>query len=385
MSGSNGTKRRGIPSWQTEDSASSHTSRNAPESDADAEQDLKPETLRQQAAKFLEDEDVRTASIERKKAFLGSKGLTEEEVQDLLQDQGQLQKQHAPEAEVMEDYGIEKETLQLQNQQTTPVDETGQASSSDSGEKERPTVMSDSGREHSASSAVGKDVPPIITYPEFLLHSQKPPPLMTTRRLLTTLYAASGVAAIAYGASTYLVQPMVESLTSARHSLAGTALTNLDNLNSKLASAVSTLPETITDSIGEDDSEVESVDSDPSRFFSRSAGTQTSPIVSSSASSISSTNLAPISRINAHDSALSTLKTKLTDIQPMDTTDLVKASITELQKYLEGLPEANDPNQTAKLWEKGQSDEYGKLKSNIRGVKGVLLSARNFPSGVSIR
>jgi len=388
MGNSEGPKAKSIPSWQLQETAapepSEEDSAKETEKRANNASDSRPSLL-ESASKFLEDEDIRDAPVERKKFFLGSKGLTEDEIQDLLQEQKQAheQEQHAPEVEVMEDYGIEKEAQGLQASKMAPALE-GESSdkitpSSPSPSKAMPAAEG----KQAQSTTAPRDVPPIITYPEFLLHSQKPPPLITGRRLLTTLYAVSGVATAIYGTSKYVVEPMIESLTSARQSLAETASNNLSTLNSKLESTVSKTPD--LNANGEADSEIESTDSDPSRFFNRSAGTQTSPQRSRSMSSTTSEALSPTSHNQNHDIPLSEILIKLNEIQTVDDTTPVIDSISDLKKFLDNLPQANAPQQSGKLWEKAPLDEYGKLKAEIRGVKGVLLSARNFPSGVSVR
>ena len=383
MGDSEGPKPKIIPSWQLQGSSAQTLS------EEDAAQNSTDRTstherqhfLRDSAAKFLQDEDVRDAPVERKKSFLGTKGLSEDEIQDLLQEQGQEPEQHTAEAAVMEDYGIEKEALRRQSSKPVPTQVN---------ESHPSAILANNASSESTSASGGdqtpsKDIPPIITYPEFLLHSQKPPPLMTARRLLIALYVSSGVAATASGTSKYIVEPMIESLTSARRSLAETASANIDALNSKLEGTVSKLPDNLVNVHGEEDSDNESIDSDPSRFFSRSAGTQTSPHGSLSPSLASSKVATLATPSQGHNDTLSTIHSRLSDLRPPDTTSAVKESMNELRKFLDGLPYANTTQQNGKLWEKTNSDEYGKLRAEIRGVKGVLLSARNFPSGVSVR
>lgn len=393
MGNSEEPKSRGIPIWQGRGSSASETPKEdyAKASEQGEFPDERRQSLLENAAKFLEDKDIRNAPVERKKFFLGSKGLTEDEIQGLLQEQEQEQEedQHTPEAEVMEDYGMEKEALQLQFSRSAPVLEAtveGKPSSPAPSTSDAPSNAA-SAREGDqvTSNSTSKDVPPIITYPEFLLHSQKPPPLITARRLLNTVYFASGAAATLYGTSKYIVEPMIESLTIARQSLADTALSNLNALNSKLERAVSKTPDILDNGDGKDDSDTESFDSDPSRFFSRSAGTQTSPCRSRSTSSTSLEALPTTDLGQSHESTLSAIHSKLSDIKPTDTDGPVKNSIMELSKFLDGLRHANTIPRNGRLWGEAKSDEYGKLKAEIRGVKGVLLSARNFPSGVPVR
>lgn len=368
MGDSEGPKPKAIPSWQLNDAATSGPSQESTSPPPDKMATPNPrEPLLKQATKFLEDEDIRNAPIERKRSFLESKGLTEHDISDLLQE-GQEEVDHGPEAEVMEDYGIDREEISHLQSTKRITNVTNQDKPS--------TLLEDPPRPT-------KDVPPIITYPEFLIHSKKPPPLITARRLLSTLYLAFGAAASIYGASKYVVEPMIESLTAARHSLSETASGNLDTLNAKLESAVSKIPE---GSRKPDDhgSDVDSISSDPARFFNRSTATQTSPHLSRSASSTSSEDVHLASPSQLQENSVMEIHKKLADIQPVDATSLVKTSISDLRKYLDGLPRV-DSIQNGKLWEKPRSDEYTKLKAEIRGVKGVLLSARNFPSSAAVR
>lgn len=370
-----GPKPKSIPSWQLNDAATTGPSQESISSSSHKDEAPNPrEPLLKQAAKFLEDEDIQNAPIERKRSFLESKGLTEPEISDLLQEvQGEVE--HGPESEVMEDYGIDREDISHLQSMGRTLNPTGQESPSSLPEGS-PQPSQDSRRPK-------KDVPPIITYPEFLIHSKKPPPLITARSLLTTLYVASGVAATIYGTSKYIVEPMIESLTAARHSLSESASSHLETLNSKLESAVSKIPAG-SHPPDEDGSDVESIDSDPARFFNRSTATQTSPHLSRSMSSASSVDVQPASPNQLQEDIVMEIYKKLADIQPMDATSLVKPSISDLRKYLDSLPHVN-ATLNGKLWEKPKPDEYTKLKAEIRGVKGVLLSARNFPSSAAVR
>ena len=349
---------KGTPSWQRfEASHTSNPAGQAPQRSNEQTASADRSSLIKKATKFLEDDDIRDAPIERKQYFLESKGLNENEIRDLIQ------RQPTAEAEVAEGF-------QLEQQDVSQVQSPRQVSN---------------GPSNPASTTSARDITPIITYPEFLIHSQKPPPpLVTTQRLLTALYVASGAAATIYGTSKYTVEPMVETLTSARHSLFDTASTNLSALNEKLEKSVSKIPET---SINRDNSDLDSIDSDPARLFNRSAATQTTPHLSRSTSSNSSDPPdTPSSAPSAHGAALSTIKGTLSDLLPADAeaSSPVKDSIDELQIYLDGLAYGGHLSRDAK-GDKLKGDAVAKVKSEIRGVKGVLLSARNFPSGVSVR
>lgn len=103
MVDSHPTKGRSIPSWQRGDSTSSSESEPTAPSDTvrdpsspSNQHDSQPEgqrdlhasrtSLLNQATKFLQDDDIRDAPIERKMAFLESKGLSDLEIKGLLAD-----------------------------------------------------------------------------------------------------------------------------------------------------------------------------------------------------------------------------------------------------------------------------------------------------------
>ena len=233
-----------------------------------------------------------------------------------------------------------------------------------------------------------EDSPPIITYPEFLLHSQKPPPLITAGRLLTAFYAISGVAALAYGTGKFIVEPMIESLTSARHSFAERALENLQNLHEKLEEVVSVSPDLPKSTL--DFSAEEKEDVAASEFFNRSAATQTSPHLSRSNSSYSTSSLHQPSIIEDHATRLQRVQEDLRDLmehhdsnQPQDVGSQrnVKEELHGLQTLLSRLTYGGVYNDKS-----GQKeDSIAKLKGEIRQAKGVLLSSRNFPSSTAAR
>lgn len=106
---------------------------------------------------------------------------------------------------------------------------------------------------------------------------------MTVNGFLNTLYVFGGLSTLVYGASKYVVEPMVNSLTDARISLHDTANQDLAKLVSKLESTVSEIPPTITkpkphNNDGDTHSESESTShyDDPTELFHRDIGVQTS-------------------------------------------------------------------------------------------------------------
>ncbi|CAD6583447.1 MAG: hypothetical protein ASARMPRED_001327 [Alectoria sarmentosa] len=376
MSDSDGPKSNGIPSWQRQEpSTLPPQPDNAPPREQAEQQPPEPRaSLIEQASQFLQEDSIRDAPIERKKLFLESKGLTELEIDDLLGIQ------HTPEETVMEDYGIEQREISQPTTGATPQQHTAATT----------TTIKPSVPEERPPDTPSRDTAPIITYPEFLLHAQKPAPLITANRLLTSLYIATGAAATIYGTSKYVAEPMVASLTAARHSLLEGAGANINTLKKKLESAVSKAPEKAPHpKEEEEDSDADSTSSsDGARFFSRSAGTQTSPPrLSRSNSSTSSDPDEALSPSQDHTSALLGIHSKLFDLLPTDSerTNPLGDSIKELRAYLQKLPHADSMNPGGKAGKKGEMDAVASVKAEIRGVKGVLLSARNFPSGVAAR
>jgi len=78
-----GQKKPGVPSWQLE------AKKPASDAKSEAEMQSKPaeedrKTVIEQAKKFLEEDEVRDASTDKKVAFLESKGLRTEEIHELL-------------------------------------------------------------------------------------------------------------------------------------------------------------------------------------------------------------------------------------------------------------------------------------------------------------
>lgn len=75
-----GEKKAGVPSWQLQSkpTESKETEERALESSPSRD------TVIEQAKKFLEEEEVRNASTDKKIAFLEGKGFKSDEIQELL-------------------------------------------------------------------------------------------------------------------------------------------------------------------------------------------------------------------------------------------------------------------------------------------------------------
>ena len=94
----------------------------------------------------------------------------------------------------------------------------------------------------SAPEHAPRDVPPVIAYPEFLVHSSKPPPLVTKSLLLNTAYITAGLYGTFYALSKYIIGPMEAQLSDSRHQFITHATSQMEVFNSRLSDMVSTVP-----------------------------------------------------------------------------------------------------------------------------------------------
>jgi hypothetical protein len=387
------SRRPAIPDWQMNyiqsSSAPEPLAKDPPSNSNDASSSNTG--LLELAKRWLKDESIRDSPRERKVAFLEQKGLQGDDIRKLLDTQDRRERE--PEMKTMHD----------------------SASPASTTEAPPPTSSSIPTPKSTSSATSSRDVPPIITYPEFLLRPEKPPPLVTFQRLAYATYGLAGLTALTYGASQYLVQPMLDSLTSARHEFADAALQNLEKLNSKLESNVShvpylsssaTLKRKAGENCGEDDAA--SIDSDPTELFHRDIATQTSPVQSRTSSLSSSTSVNHIHRdanqTSVQSSRLAMIHTSLASLlasnSPAATsqtaTESLKSSVEDLQTYLDNLqfshnafnsnydyiyPGFEAQKSASKRNKAGDEDEAAKFKAEIRAVKGALLSSRTFPAG----
>ncbi|KAI9775519.1 MAG: hypothetical protein M1839_001060 [Geoglossum umbratile] len=332
--------------------------------------------LREQASKFLEDDEIRDASTSRKVAFLESKGLTNGEIQELIG----VSENHR--SSTVDSSSVSQAKWIAYQQAAQKPSELGGPSSS-------PPLPSRP--EHAA--------PPIVTYPEFLLPSSpSPPPILTARRLFTILYLASAAAASMYGTSKYIVNPMTAQLTEARRSLCETAISNLGKLNERLESTVSEIPSSErkqTEALDDDDAET--IDSDPTECFHVDAGTQTSPGLSRR-TSVSDSELGKTAekdaKVVAQEGRLKSIHSRLSELVEgnndigQEEADVV-ARIQDLKTYLDGLTYSS-PYYSNNLYgglvggaglggvRGAEGDDAGtKMKSEIRGIKSHLHLIRH--------
>ena len=241
--------------------------------------------------------------------------------------------------------------------------------------------------------------PPIITYPEFLVEAHKPPPLITPTRVLNSLYAAGGLAALIFGTSKWIVDPMLDSMTLARHEFATHSRSKVDEFNERLAQIVSTVPEPKKSTLeaGESDTdEAESEASDPTELFHRDMGTQTSPEPSrrTSISNDDVVNKTNNKDVNHQTNGLSILNDHLKELvegveRTGESNKERQESLDKLRHYLDSLLYASsginvwtssEDSPASKTGDSSSGDAIEELKKEIRGVKGVMLSAKRFPS-----
>ncbi|PNY22883.1 Uncharacterized protein TCAP_07047 [Tolypocladium capitatum] len=342
----------GIPAWQQR-----------------SEQDGQLQDRLELARRFLDDDEVKTASRGKKAEFLKTKGVEDGDIQKLLGQSETVPEPHevrlAPHVSVL--------TSPKKHHEEPNNDET-------------PTQRD--ATQTSALPAAGGDRAPIVTYPEFLAKPQRPPPLVTTDGLLATLYGFVGLSTLLCGTSKFVVAPMVESLTDARSDLYGTSSQKLDILVAKLEKTVSEIPPSskAQPATTDDISDAE----DPTEMFHRDIGTQTSlpttpaAVAPSKPASAESESKRQADRLSTLTKTLSGLKDQFrTQSEDMDD---IRTLLDVFRDDLDGMTYGGqtqfmggyDMYGGAKKTE--PEDEIRKVRDNIRRVKGVLLSTRSFPA-----
>ncbi|TGO28139.1 hypothetical protein BPAE_0031g00040 [Botrytis paeoniae] len=365
-----------VPAWQLKGDEEQSS-----ESQATAIEPLSRTAILEQARKFLEEDDVKNASTDKKIAFLESKGLEGDDIQELL---GVSRNDEATNTSITEVKSPETKTQPQQLSRHSP-----------------PSTQT-------SYAQIPRDQAPIITYPEFLVQPSASTPLITKHRLLTTLYLFGSLSFLLHGTNTFLIRPMINTLTESRLSLSSATLNNLQKLIHKLENSVSEIPPTYHHHKPLQpeylDSDAGSVTSDPTELFHRDIGVQTS-LPSSPLQTPSSPSL--ISHANTATTATTIQTSRLTTLQgtlsslledstyESSTSEELETKMSMLKEYLQGLVfstptfsygsggfgNGGDRNGNNKEGE----DEIAKVKKEIRGVKGVLLSARSFPGGVRAR
>jgi len=180
---------------------------------------------------------------------------------------------------------------------------------------------------------------------------------------------------------------------------------HLKDLNSKLGEVVSVDPEQLLNAkqvaskpFKENDtaSDAGTSDSDPTELFHRDYGTQTSQELAttttaqSESSDGSSTSDCDVVEMQAKQ--LTRITSLFTDLntdsssegqtaQDISTTIKVLNDYLHSMAYPPNVPFVPNVGTFGNEGEKTVEDEISRMKAEIRGVKGVLLSARHFPSG----
>ncbi|KAJ5220993.1 uncharacterized protein N7469_009880 [Penicillium citrinum] len=377
-----------IPSWQRQsDNQPTDQSSPSPTSPSPSSDDAPASTHRQdlltQAARFLEDDSIRDSPTDRKVSFLESKGLNSDEIDSLL--------------------GITR------NAEASSTSATAAESKS---EETPSTLSNDQSEDTSSPSTTGQSSSTTMPQPRSTNTTMTAPASTSRDRVLYTIYGAAGLGASIYGASEYLVKPMLATLTSARHELASTAQQNLQKLNEKLERNVSVIPAHLTarKTISNDEDEsndTDSVTSDPTELFHRDIGTQTSLENSQTSLAAAEKNNqapdAPTQAVNNHMSRLESIQSQLKEINNIDKDsstldDDMRNRLSDLHHYLDGLIYAapsysastpsyglysttsNGVDSSSMGVKKSEDEAIASFKAEIRGVKGALLSARNFPT-----
>ncbi|PHH69757.1 hypothetical protein CDD83_5627 [Cordyceps sp. RAO-2017] len=313
----------------------------------------------QVAYRFLQNDEVRAGSREKKVQFLRSKGMSGHDILSLLRETG-----------VKEDGDVTHPGKADDDTEGTPA----------------LAYRNEGPRRDSVLTGRASHRPPIVTYPEFLTNPPKPPPLVTSSGLLATFYGFAGFATLLFCASKYYVAPAVENLTSARSELYGAACQRLQALVCNLEKAVSEVPARSIQPVAvEDASDTE----DPTELFHRDVGTQTllpaGPVACLALPSAKFESEHQADRLSQANKSLSALLDQLR-AQTEDLKD-IRTLIDGFQEDLDGMTYSGHSRFTAAYDMYGQTgrrvepeDEIRRVRDCIRSVKGILLSTRNFPA-----
>ncbi|KFY30279.1 hypothetical protein V493_02026, partial [Pseudogymnoascus sp. VKM F-4281 (FW-2241)] len=179
---------------------------------------------------------------------------------------------------------------------------------------------------------------------------------------------------------------MASALSDSRHELAAAAQAHLDTLIGKLKPLVSEVPQPVL-AQGEryEDNDGEDSDGDPTEMFHRDIGVQTSPAISrpSSPSQEPKVSVAEAQAKKASNIGAVLSEVDLTIASELHETSRLQDGVDDLKKYLDSLmynpPTFSYGAGSAFGAKRDEDDEIGRVKREIRAVKGVLLTARSFP------
>lgn len=187
---------------------------------------------------------------------------------------------------------------------------------------------------------------------------------------------------------------MTRNLTESRHDFASHTQEQLSKLNERLRDAASVDPATKIQSKSSDVADdVSEADSDPTELYHRDFGTQTTPALSRRPSAVDAAD-DDQGVVKGHENRLKILTSHLRELEATRSNDTasvdsLKSQLVDLDTYLSDMSYQNqyysgglygNPLTSAKTKD-GKVDQIEVLKSDIRAVKGVFLSTRNFPSG----
>lgn len=189
---------------------------------------------------------------------------------------------------------------------------------------------------------------------------------------------------------------MHEELSAARHDFFSHAGGKVDEFNNRMSKVVTLPPSKQAkekDSDSADDMSVVSDASDPTELFHRDIGVQTSPSLSRNQSSTSLQDLDPkaTTPMVHQEARLSSITSSIRDLR--FSRDMsgnkekdVGAQLDAFSKYLNDLTFASPYHKYQSnfpTWNNSNStstdDDMDKFKNEIRGMKGAMLSTRNFP------
>jgi hypothetical protein len=217
--------------------------------------------------------------------------------------------------------------------------------------------------------------------------------------VVNTIYATVGAVTGMYALSKYYLSPMHEELSAARHDFFGHTQEKMDDLNGRLAKLTTVPLATKSIYVKDDDKSdagSESDASDPTELFHRDIGVQTSPPISRNQSSWSLEEMdhsSSTALLASQEAKIASITSSLRDLKfsndiAANEERKLAAEIDAFDKYLNELSLSSPyyKYQSAfPTWGSQQptppsaQDEIEKFKSEIRSMKGALLSTRNFP------
>ncbi|KAI0485851.1 peroxisomal membrane anchor protein conserved region-domain-containing protein [Xylaria cf. heliscus] len=382
------SKKSSVPAWQQAGANADATSDSSDSSDSPNSTSETENITLEHARRFLDDEAVKAAAPEEKRAFLKSKGLDDAQITQLLDEPREEGQSAAPPS------AIESSTTPRDVDRETDARPDSNEASSPPADSSPAAAESTPDDPSPAASFATSSPAPIITYPEFLTKPQRPPPLITPSRLANIIAVSGGVWALLYGISGLVVRPMVDNLNEARSDYYEHVNEKLSQLVEKLEGAVSEVPykngkplkSQLQDRAMDDN---ESITSDPTELFHRDVGTQTSspPSIVGTTSNTSNNSEKPVDVQANRLSAISASLRELTAIytQKAENNADLRSAIGEIRDQVDKLayPPVQDFSTFGGLGygqSAGSDDEFKKTKDAIRSVKGIFLSSRSFPA-----